>query len=161
MRLAAPDWFFFTVLLLAGGLACTSGEHAPEEAASEEPELARYMMDLQRWSHKATLAMEARNKPLADFYLHEMEEAIESMQEEAPTYEGHQVADLTERMLVPSVEALDEALDDRAWPTVDKRVQSLAQACNQCHATTDYGFIQVDLQDVPDPYAQDFTSARP
>lgn len=120
------------------------------------------MTTLQHWSHKTALALEARNAALADFYLHEMEETIETLQEEAPTYEGHAVGDLTEKMLVPSVEALDGALDDRAWPTVDKRVQALARACNQCHAATGYGFIRVDLQDVPNPYAQAFdTSASP
>lgn len=151
------------VFLVAGGLACTIDTSASEAGhAAEEPELAQYMMRLQHWSHKAALALEARNAELADFYLHEMEETIGTLQTKAPTYEGHAVGDLTETMLVPSVEALDGALDNRAWPTVDQRVQELARACNQCHAATGYRFIRVDLQEVPNPYAQSFdTTASP
>lgn len=163
MRRTSCFGVLLAMFLGVGGLACT-GDPSESEAghAADEPELARYMMTLQHWSHKTTLALEARNADLADFYLHEMEETVETLQAEAPTYEGQAVGDLTEEMLVPSMEALDGALDDRAWPTVDKRVQELARACNQCHAATGYEFIRVNLRDVPNPYAQSFdTTASP
>lgn len=161
MRRTPLPWALLAIFLAAGGLACTAdtGESVAEHA-SGEPELARYMMDLQHWSHKATLAVDARNAELTDFYLHELEETIEALQEEAPTYDGQPVGDLTGKMLVPSVEALDRALDEEAWPTVDERLQDMAHSCNQCHEATGYGFIRVDLQDVPNPYAQTFDSSR-
>jgi len=148
------------LLLVLGISACTAdGEEAADEAP-EEAELAVHMANLQRWTHKTTLALDARNPALADFYLHEMEETVETVQEKAPTYEGYRVADLTDQLLVPRVEALDEALDEQAWPTVDERVNELAQACNQCHAQTDHGFVRIDLEDVPNPYPQDFAPSE-
>lgn len=60
-------------------------------------------------------------------------------------------------MFVPKMEALTRSVDERAWPTVDTRVQELEEALNQCHADTDHGFIHVDLPDVPDSYPQDFS----
>lgn len=145
------------LLLTAGILACaTYADEQEAEGGSEEPELARYMADLQRWSHKSVLALEARHAELADFYLHEMEETVETVREEAPTYEGHPVGDLTESMLAPAVAALDSALAARDWPSVDRRVQELARACNECHDATDHGFVRVDFRDLPNPYAQRF-----
>jgi len=160
MRRFLPLWGLFVVLVVFGGSACTAGEDRPEETANEgeEAELALHMSRLQRWTHKTTLALQARNPELADFYLHEMEESIETIQTEASTYEGYAVEDLTENMLVPSVEALDGALDERDWEAVDERLAELAQSCNQCHQATDHGFVQIDLDDVPNPYTQDFST---
>lgn len=152
------------LLLIGTVVACSAsdgnetGDESPEEAA-EEAELALHMARLQRWTHKTTLALQARNPELAEFYLHETEESIETIQSEAPTYEGHAISTLTDEMLVPSVEALDGALDDREWAAVDARLDDLAESCNQCHAATDHGFVKIDLDDVPNPFTQDFSTS--
>ena len=149
------------LLPVFGSSACTTdGRSDATDAEKEEVELATYMADLQRWSHKTTLALEARNPALADFYLHELEETVETIQEDVPTYEGHEVADLTGQLLVPSVEALDNAFDEREWARVDKRVNEMAQACNRCHAQTEHGFVRITLEDVSNPYAQDFSPSK-
>jgi hypothetical protein len=150
------------VLALVGVVsACTSEEGASaktpaETETADEAELALHMARLQRWTHKTALALQACNPKLADFYLHEMEESIETIQAEAPTYEGYAIADQTEDILVPSVEALDGALDERDWTAVDARLSELARSCNQCHQATDHGFVRIDLEDVPNPYPQAF-----
>ncbi len=160
-------WGLVFCVFVGGTTGCAPNEGNAtddEVGASEESEhaeLALHMSRLQRWTHKTALSLQARNPTLAEFYLHEMEESIETIQKEAPTYEGHAVADLTEQMLVPSVEALDGALDDREWTAVEEQLQNLEQSCNQCHAATDHGFVKVDLQDVPNPYAQDFSKDTP
>jgi len=157
--------FAIPLLLLGGAVGgCTHGETdavAETVDASEHAELALHMSRLQRWTHKTTLAMDAQNATLAGFYLHEMEESIETIQDEAPTYEGHAVAELTEKMLVPSVETLEGALDNRDWTAVDGALSDLERACNQCHTATKHGFVKVDLEDVPNPYAQDFSPDNP
>lgn len=152
---AIPLLFFLAV----GSNGCTSDQGRAAEA-EEEAELAIHMANLQRWSHKTVLALDARNPALSDFYLHEVEETIETIQVEAPSYEGHPVAKLTEQLLVPRVEALDRALDERTWSVMDARVRELARACNQCHARTDHGFVRVDFEDLSNPYAQDFSPAE-
>lgn len=165
MRRILTSAVLIVVLVVAGVPACTTaGESADSdrttgEAASEEAELALYMANLQRWTHKAALALEARNARLADFYLHEVEETVETVQEEAPTYEGHPVGELTGELLVPAVASLDTALDRGEWAAVDRRVGALQQACNDCHRATDHGFVRIDLRDLPNPYAQSFDTA--
>lgn len=149
------------LFLISGSLGCASQEtEGTAEESPEEVELASQMADLQRWTHKTVLALDARNAELADFYLHEVEETVERIQEDVPTYEGHPVAELSQQILVPNVDALDKALDERAWPTVDARVQELAQSCNRCHRETDHGFIQVDLDTVQNPFPQDFSTSE-
>ncbi|MFB6097605.1 MAG: hypothetical protein ABEK84_00525, partial [Salinibacter sp.] len=153
-------WGLVLVALVGELVACTAEGKRTGAKEEEEAELASHMSTLQRWTHKATLALQARNGKLADFYLHEMKETVETVREEVPTYEGHPVADLTKQILDPSLKALDSAVDQRAWKMIDKRVDGLARACNRCHAQTDHGFIRVDLEDVPNPYAQDFAPAE-
>lgn len=169
MRRILTSSALVAALLVAGVPACTTAggsadaeadsEQASGEGASGEAELARYMANLQRWTHKAALALEARNADLADFYLHEVEETVETVQEEAPTYEGYPVGELTGELLVPAVASLDTALDRGEWSAVDRRVEALQQACNECHRATDHGFVRIDLRDLPNPYAQRFDTA--
>jgi len=159
MRSIVPG-ALLAVIVVFVVVACGSGQGTSEEAHAEgeEAELALYMAQLQRWTHKATLALQARNPTLADFYLHEMEESIETIKMEAPTYEGYAIAEQTEQRLDPSVEALGQALDSRDWTAVDARLATLARSCNQCHQATDHGVVKINLEDVPNPYAQDFSS---
>lgn len=156
-------------LLLLGLAACQSADSvspAPADAAQqdtahathgeEEPELAAYMSTLQRWAHKTALSVEARNQPLADFYLHELEETVEAVQNEVPTYEGYPVGQLTEQMLVPALDSLGGALDAGDWTVAREWLRAVATSCNQCHQATDHGFVEIRLHDLPNPYAQSF-----
>ncbi|WP_434973983.1 hypothetical protein [Longibacter sp.] len=127
-----------------------------EEHGEEHAELAVYMSRMQRWTHKTALAVEAENGELSEFYLHELEESIETTQMEAPVYEGYEVGKLTESMLVPVVERLDAPVDDGDWSGAKRQLANIANACNQCHAATDHGFIRIQLDDLDQPYAQEF-----
>lgn len=51
-----------------------SGSQSDQRASHEEVELAEPMSRLQYYSQKLGFAIEAENQPLAQFYLHEMEE---------------------------------------------------------------------------------------
>lgn len=149
-------------LVFGGG--CTSGDGETEEHPGSEEghaSLSQHMAHLQRLTHKTALAIEARNRELTDFYLHETEEQVETVRAEVPTYEGYRIAELTESMLVPSVEAVENAVDDGEWSMADDRLRELEAACNQCHAATDHEFVRITLQDLSNPFAQDFSADAP
>jgi len=163
MRRSLLPGALLIVAVVFVAVACGTGQGQPDEAHAEaegEAELALHMSRLQRWTHKTALALQARNPELADFYLHEMEESIETIKTEAPTYEGYAIAKQTEQILDPSVEALDGVLDDSNWSAVDARLNELARSCNQCHQVTDHGVVKIDLADVPNPYPQDFSTSK-
>lgn len=140
--------------------AAQEAEHGDEEEEHEhghgDAELARHMSMLQRWTHKTALSVQARNQRLAEFYLHETEEAVETIQTEAPTYEGYDIKQLSEQHLSPSLDSLDAAVDAADWPVADQRLQTVARSCNQCHTATDHGFVKIRLDDLQNPYAQSF-----
>jgi tetrahydromethanopterin S-methyltransferase subunit G len=134
-------------------------QHSAEEHEDDHAELAQYMARLQRWTHKTALAVQAQNPELSEFYLHEMEESIETIRTEVPQYEGHEIGPLMTEQLGPSVEALDQAVEARNWSAIEARLQDLERSCNQCHESTEHGFVKIDLQDVPNPYTQDFAAS--
>lgn len=129
-------------------------QHTPEE-----PELAGYMGDMQHYSHKLMLATQARDAQAAGFYLHELEELSETVEAEAPTYEGYEIGALVGSMLVPALTELDEAMDQEQWDRIDARIERLTTACNQCHEATDHGFIRITSTDLANPYNQTFGPA--
>lgn len=122
--------------------------------ASETPELVRYMSALQYLTHKAGLAIQAENRPLSDFYAHEMEEVLEAVSK-IPRYDGHPIGELADRLIEPAFHDLEEALDQGRWAEASTRYDALLDACNRCHAATNHGFIRIKRND-NNPYMQSF-----
>lgn len=150
--------------LAVAGCAGGSSSEAPAadaQAEEEEPELAMHMSRLQRWTHKLALAARAQNAPLADFYLHELTEQVETIRAEVPTYEGYAIADLTGTYLEPRLAPLDSALDQRRWQQVRRHMDQLAASCNKCHEATEHGFIHISMDSLANPYLQNFAPQQP
>ena len=121
--------------------------------------LAALMHNLQTHAHKLQLSVAARNGELAYFYLHEIEETAETIISDIGDYDGYPIASLTQEMLLPSVEALEDSVKAGEWATADARFAKLLKSCNGCHVVAGHGFIRI----VPaegNPFAQDF-SPRP
>lgn len=122
----------------------------------EPPELAPYMGELQRLTHKLHLSLAAENVPLAEFYLYESRELVREMKSTVPEYRGHAIAILAERTLEPAYAAVERALRETA-PGAELRTGSRAvvAACNACHRITSHAFVQIaELEN--NPYAQHF-----
>jgi hypothetical protein len=133
------------MLLVAGGAT----------AGAAEPGLAILMERMQTYTHKLQLSVAARNAPLAGFYLHELEETAEYVIEHVESYDDKPVGQLTEQMLMPAVEALEEAVDDADWAAGDQRFGALLEACNSCHVASGHGEIRIAPAS-GNPFAQDF-----
>lgn len=144
-------WLLYENVQLGG-----TAQAAPAPPEEEEPELAAFMGTMQRYSQKLMLSTRAENAQAASFYLHELEELSEEIEEEVPTYEGHPIADLIGSMLMPEIEELEESLDRGKWDDVQAKVQSMTAACNQCHQSTEHGFIHITASDVPNAFNQQF-----
>jgi hypothetical protein len=133
-----------TLLLAAAGSA----------QAGDDVELVRLMGTMQYMTHKASLAIGAKNQPLAAFYVHEVEEVIEKL-ESIESYDGHAIGELVETLLVPSFAALEETVDSGDWAQADKRVDQLLSSCNACHETTEHAYIRI-RRSTTNPFMQDF-----
>jgi hypothetical protein len=128
-------------------------------ALADDLGLVMLMERLQTYAHKLQLSVEARNAPLASFYLHELEETIEVIAENIPHYDEHPVGELTGGMLLPAVERLEDSVDAADWVDSDANFLDLVRACNACHLVTGHGFVRI-APATGNPYAQDFAVAE-
>lgn len=130
-------------------LICLAPATSPAEG-----DLISLMSLLQTFTHKLQLALDHRNGELAGFYLHEIEETLEAV-EEIAEYDGFPVGQLAGAMLGPAVSRLEAALEGDGPADATREVDALISACNACHTATEHGFIVIRRTDV-NPYAQSF-----
>jgi hypothetical protein len=110
--------------------------------ADDRIELATLMGELQRYSHKIHLSLEAGNRPLAGFYAHEMEEIIETLVE-IDEYDGHPVGQLTRDRLAPAFKAFENSLGGMETVTPSLAFDQMLDACNNCHEAAARGTIVI------------------
>ena len=122
--------------------------------ADDRIELATLMGELQRYSHKIHLSLEAGNRPLAGFYAHEMEEIIETLVE-IDEYDGQPVGQLTRDRLAPAFKAFENSLGGMETVTPSLAFDQMLDACNNCHEAAARGFIVI-RKNPQNPYMQSF-----
>jgi len=141
-------------LLLAAGFAWV---RARDARPALEPELTSSMSDLQHHTHKLTLSIEAENGALAGFYLHEVGEIVEQVEQLFPEHDGVPVARLARELLDPRLAELRDALARSRWDEARSGLGELVAACNGCHAATGHGFIRVEVT-TANPFNQSFSN---
>jgi hypothetical protein len=162
-----------TALLISGFLtvvlAGTTHAQAPRGAQAVEPlaataptqELATYMSQLQVYAHKLSLSVDAHNRELAAFYLHESEALLQDMQSVFPEYEGVPVALYIDRLALPATGALRQHLaapgGELDWQAASNAMDEVLSSCNSCHQSSRRGYIKIKRSGV-NPYLQDFTT---
>lgn len=142
-----------SVITLLAAAVLSLPVHAGDD---EGVDLIDNMRALQYFMHKAALSVDRRNKPLADFYAHELEETLEqSMGIEK--YHDQPIGALTKGMLWPAFERFEQVLDAPQvdWKQVSRQVDEMIGACNACHQATGYGFIVLE-RSRKNPYMQSF-----
>lgn len=133
-----------------------------EPLALEKPqaELAGYMSQLQIYTHKLSLSVDAGNVELASFYMHESMALLEEIQTDAPEYEGIPVAVFVDRMGLPPYAQLREALRTEAFDAeaLDVAMDGVVDGCNVCHNASQHGFIRIKRNSA-NPFMQSFEVA--
>jgi hypothetical protein len=119
-------------------------------------ELSPYMALLQHHTHKLGLALQARNQPLASFYIEEIEETAAIIQKKFPTYDKLAVGQLMNAMLVPSFAPLDKSIKASSWAISNASYTKLIDSCNACHAAAQHGFVKITAPAM-NPFNQSFS----
>lgn len=124
-------------------------------------ELAQYMAELQVLTHKLGLSVEAENRALISFYLHESLVKIEEIQKDLPEYEGIPVALYLDRMALPVYKQFRKQYDapvesEDYFKHLDVAYDALIATCNACHATAGWPYLRIK-RNAKNPYLQDFT----
>ncbi|MEX0648442.1 MAG: hypothetical protein WEA56_03625 [Balneolaceae bacterium] len=125
---------------------------------AKAPALHVIMGNMQTYLHKLSYAVENEQKNLTDFYLHELEELSTDIIQQIPIYDGFPVGDLVSVMLLPVLEETEEALEENDWDLINERSSAVIQACNNCHSSTDHGFIKITGRAGQNPFNQNFST---
>ncbi len=120
---------------------------------SYKPGFGDFMGFIQTHHAKLWFAGQNENWELADFELHELEEAIDDIQEIHATREETKYID----MIIEPLEKVDEAVDNKDKAAFKQSYQALTNACNQCHTTVNMEFIEIKIPDSPPFSNQIFT----
>jgi hypothetical protein len=146
-------------LMTIAASACTQPPASPwaqeivemETRLSEAftPGLHSLMVELQHRHATLWFAGEAENWALADYFLHELEELIEDIEELHPEYDGIPVADWLAEMTVPAVDALEAAVDGTDPQAFAAAYDQLTVACNACHVASDRAALVIQRPTAP------------
>jgi hypothetical protein len=132
-----------------------SGGDTPAGVAADNA-LAPHMATMQMQAHKLGLSIQARNQALAAFYLDELEETAETVEQSFPLHGDVPVAELIDTMLQPSLPPLDNAVAAADWPAATAAYESLISACNDCHGAANHEFVAI-VPPVANPFNQTFS----
>jgi hypothetical protein len=127
--------------------------------AGEGFELANYMTNLQRHANKLWFSGTAQNWELAQFYVHELEESMEKI-EQANVYEdGIALSPLVRNLGIKQLENLETAIKNKESKAFDEAYDLLVSNCNNCHNAAKHPFIVIQKPKTPVFDSQIYTPA--
>lgn len=133
-----------------------TGCDGQDSTGGGNPQLASHMSDVQRYTDKLGYALEARNGPLASFYLAQIDESMQIIITRFPDHEGKSVGSLAKTLTVPKINPLQQSIKSEKWNDADDRYTALIDSCNQCHASTFNQYIVVEPPVGDAPWSQQF-----
>jgi hypothetical protein len=135
-----------SVMVLALALpACLPAEGVDEERLAEvvadlearfTPGLHSLMAELGGRHATLWFAGDSGNWAMADYFLHELKELIEEIEELHSTYRQVPVAELLGEVTHPAVDRLEEAVSDGDREGFVRGYDELTGACNACHVAS-------------------------
>lgn len=108
-------------------------------------EVAEYMARIHGYSNKLYFAAQAGEDDLVDFYLHEMEEAMEELEHAEIIEDGFNVSQAIRTFGLGGLEEYKSAYGSGGAEGVDSYHSELILRCNACHAQSGHGFLQMTL----------------
>ncbi|GIV22787.1 MAG: hypothetical protein N3A68_08190 [Bacteroidia bacterium] len=158
-----------SVMLFLGALVGVYALHRENQAlhaeverlshlVSERPvELSTFMTTYERFLTKLSLAGQAQNWPLAEFYHEELEETAEQLEKLNLTDDGIPVSTMMRPNLIEPLEAVKKAIEEKNPTAFDQSFKAVVQSCNNCHKAAGKPYIQFRMPEGTHPPQQIFT----
>lgn len=105
---------------------------------------------------KIWLAGHAGNWPLAEYEAKELRETFEDITTYQGVWNDFPIAKLAESNLMPPLNELDQAIQDKNQANFKKAYDRVTTACNSCHQATSNGFLVIKTPSGPDFPDQEF-----
>jgi hypothetical protein len=115
--------------------------------SEEEIEVADYMNKLQRFSDKLYFSGKAGNEELVEFYLHEMEEAMEEVHEANAMEDGVDVSKMMDLFGLQRITHFRKEL--QKGTEFEGLYDQLVSNCNTCHVSTKHPYIVIKTPTSP------------
>lgn len=116
------------------------------------PHFGDFMSGIQAHHAKLWFAGQNENWDLADFEIHELEEAIEDIQK---YHAGRKETELI-GMILPALDSVEVAIEKKDPVSFKRNYNLLTNTCNKCHHQTDHGFVVIKLPESLPYTNQDF-----
>ncbi len=135
---------------------------ASEQPVSEAyaPGLGEFMSATQVRHAKLWFAGRARNWPLAEFELHEINEGLEDAAKLHPTFEGIPVAAMIKSNLDAPLAELAKAVAAKNKGQFTRAFDRLTAGCNACHTAASHAFIRIQRPSAPPVPNQRFSPGK-
>jgi hypothetical protein len=121
-----------------------------------KPGLGEFMTGIQLHHAKLWFAGQNQNWPLADFEIHEIQEALDDINEFCK--DRPEIKSIG--MLKPTIDSMTEAIGHKDLQSFKNNFSVLTNTCNTCHKATDHGFNVVIIPTNPPVSNQDFRVAH-
>ena len=125
-------------------------------ANTYKPGFGEFMSGIQTHHAKLWFAGQNQNWPLADFEVHEIQEALEDLQKfcsDRPEIKAI-------GMINPAIDSVNNAIQQKNSELFKSSFISLTNTCNRCHKATEHGFNVVTIPTNLPVVNQEFKSAQ-
>ncbi len=123
---------------------------------SYKPGLGEFMQGIQLHHAKLWFAGQNQNWPLADFEIHEIQEALEDIQK----FCSDRSEVKTIGMISPAIDSVNNAIQSKSSELFKSSFILLTNTCNNCHQATEHGFNVVTIPTNLPVVNQDFKAAK-
>jgi hypothetical protein len=130
-------------LVAPRGASAPAAEGGAAAHDEEHIEIAVVMGRIQRYHQKFWLASRSGDHALVEFYLHEMEEAMEEIAEGAVVEDGVDVSAHMRTYGLSTVQHLQQLLATSGVQAVQGEGELLVNSCNSCHVATGHEMIRI------------------
>ncbi|KXW55474.1 hypothetical protein [Ferrovum sp. PN-J185] len=107
------------------------------------PGLGEIMGYIQLRHAKLWLAGINGNWDLAHYELGELKEGFDNAQTYQPDFKGKPIKEIINPLTNPALNSLDQAISKKDFQNFKLAFNKLTHACNACHQSTGYKFIQI------------------
>ena len=118
-----------------------------------KPGFGEFMSSIQMHHAKLWFAGINENWQLADFEIHEMQEAADGIQKFCPDRPETKMIEL---FLTPALNSMNDAIAQKKIALFKDRFVFLTNSCNNCHKENSFGFNMVTIPTTPPFSNQDF-----
>ncbi len=113
------------------------------EAVEEEFELAPIMGRMQVYANKLWFAGDAENWELSAFYIEEIEEAMEEIEESNAEENGVNLSQAVKEWGLTPIKNLEKTVESKDKKQFILEYDNLTINCSGCHTTTKHSYIRI------------------